>query len=180
MKYYLVAVLDRDSNRELEALQKPLHKKGRNFKKPPYMAIPLDTIEDPDRDRLLTFISDLLKPFRYFHVEMEGRYVNSSEDKISGLPVKNFGYVKKIQRHLNEYMTLSGFKAAPERNEEKDFILSMSQERLPREADSSKRLFDTEDNMKKFQVDRIELWKTMAAKKDSIVFSIPLKNPNII
>lgn len=180
MKYFLVAVLNREGNKELEVLQRPLIKKSRNSKKAPYMAIPIDIVEDPDKDKLKTFLEELLKPFRYFHVDISGKYINLQDEKITGLPVTNFGYIKKIQRHLNEYMDLSGFKVNPERGDDKDFILSMSMDKLPREFENSKDLFDSLDNKKKFLVDRIELWKSLNAKKDSIVFSIPLKNPSVL
>ncbi len=180
MRYYLVAVLDKNSTRELDGIQRPLHKKGKNYKKSPYISIPIDTIEDPDIKLLERTLKDLLKPFRYFHVNITGKYINLADERITGLPVTNFGYLKKIQRHLNEYMRLHGFKVADERVDDQDFILSMSQDRIPRELENSTNLFSTPDNSKKFLVDRVELWKSLNAKKDSIVFSIPLKNPNII
>lgn len=180
MRYYLVVVLDKDSNKKLEYIQRPLHKKGKNFKKSPYMAIPIDIVEDPDLSRLESTLRALLKPFRYFHVDITGKYVNLAEEKITGLPVTNFGYIKKIQRHLNEYMRLHNFKVTQEREEDQDFILSMSQDRLPKELENTANLFDTPDNRKAFLVDRLELWKSLNAKKESIVFSINLKNPNII
>ncbi len=180
MRYYLVAVLDKGSNKELENIQRPLHKKGKNFKKSPYIAIPVDQIDDPDLRLLETTLRDLLKPFRYFHVNITGKYINLAEERITGLPVTNFGYIKKIQRHLNEYMRLHGFKVPPEREEDQDFILSLSQDRIPRELENTVNLFSEPDNQKKFLVERFELWKSLNAKKDSIVFTIPLKNPNII
>lgn len=180
MKYFLVAVLNRESTKDLEYIQRPLVKKGRNSKKPPYMAIPIDTIEDPDKDKLNVFLEELLKPFRYFHVDITGKYINVQDEKLTGLPVTNFGYIKKIQRHLNEYMELSGYKVSQEKSDDKDFIFSMSVDRLPKDLENTKNLFDTPDNKKMFLVDRIELWKTMNAKKDSVVFSIPLKNPKIL
>ncbi|PKK39834.1 hypothetical protein ABB02_00888 [Clostridiaceae bacterium JG1575] len=180
MRYYLVAVLNRESNKELDVLQRPLHKKGKNFKKSPYMCIPLDVLEDPDLKTLEKHLRDLLKPFRYFHVDLTGKYINLADERITGLPVANFGYLKKIQRHLNDYLHLYGYCASAERPTDKDFILSMSQDRLPRELENSSDLFQTEDNRRKFLVDRIEVWKTLNAKKESIVFSVPLKNPNII
>lgn len=180
MRYYLVAVLDKSSNKDLESVQRPLHKKGKNFKKSPYISIPLDTVEDPDLRSLETTLRDLLKPFRYFHIDVTGKYINLSEERITGLPVTNFGYIKKIQRHLNDYMMLHGFKVGKAREEEQDFILSMSQERIPKELENSANLFSTPDNRKSFLVERVELWKSLNAKKDSIVFSIALKNPNII
>ncbi len=180
MRYYLVAVLDKDSNKRLDYIQRPLHKKGKNFKKSPYMAIPIDIIEDPDLTNLESTLRALLKPYRYFHVDITGKYVNLAEEKITGLPVTNFGYIKKIQRHLNDYMRLNNFKVTEERVDEQDFILSMSQDRIPKELENSVNLFDTDENRKAFLVDRVELWKTLNAKKESIVFSINLKNPNII
>ena len=180
MRYYLVAVLTKGSNKELENIQRPLHKKGKNFKKSPYISIPIDSVEDPDLRLLEQTLKDLLKPFRYFHVNVTGKYINLAEERITGLPVSNFGYLKKIQRHLNEYMRLHNFKVAPERDEEQDFILSLSQDRIPKELENSSNLFSEEDNTRKFLVERVELWKSLNAKKESIVFSIPLKNPNII
>ncbi len=180
MKYYLVAVLDKDSNRELDAVQKTLYRKGKKILKAPYMGIPIDTIEDPDKDKLQATLADLLKPYRYFRVDITGKYVNLPEEKITGLPVTSFGYLKKLQRHLNSFMQLSGFKVSQERADDIDFILSLSQEKLPREFEATAPLFNTEENKKAFRVEKIELWKTMAAKKDSVVFSIPLRNPRII
>lgn len=180
MRYYLVVVLDKDSNKRLDYIQRPLHKKGKNFKKSPYMGIPIDVVEDPDLTALETTLRALLKPYRYFHVDITGKYVNLAEEKITGLPVTNFGYIKKIQRHLNEYMRLNNFKVTEEREGEQDFIISMSQERIPKELENSANLFDQAENRKAFLVDRIELWKSLNAKKESIVFSINLKNPNII
>ena len=144
------------------------------------MAIPIDIIEDPDLTNLESTLRALLKPYRYFHVDITGKYVNLAEEKITGLPVTNFGYIKKIQRHLNDYMRLNNFKVTEERVDEQDFILSMSQDRIPKELENSVNLFDTDENRKAFLVDRVELWKTLNAKKESIVFSINLKNPNII
>ena len=180
MRYYLVVVLDKDSNKRLDYIQRPLHKKGKNFKKSPYMAIPIDVVEDPDLTNLETTLRALLKPYRYFHVDITGKYVNLADEKITGLPVTNFGYIKKIQRHLNEYMRLNNFKVTEEREGEQDFIISMSQDRIPKELENSANLFDQVENRKAFLVDRIELWKSLNAKKESIVFSINLKNPNII
>lgn len=144
------------------------------------MGIPIDVVEDPDLTALETTLRALLKPYRYFHVDITGKYVNLAEEKITGLPVTNFGYIKKIQRHLNEYMRLNNFKVTEEREGEQDFIISMSQERIPKELENSANLFDQAENRKAFLVDRIELWKSLNAKKESIVFSINLKNPNII
>ena len=180
MRYYLVAVLDKDSNKELDRIQRPLHKKGKHYKKSPYISIPIDSVENPDLKLLEKTLRDLLKPFRYFHVNISGKYINLADERITGLPVSNFGYINKIQRHLNDYMTIQGFKVDEKRDEDPDFILSLSQDRIPKELENSNNLFNTPDNYRKFLVDRIELWKSMNAKKGSIVFSIPLKNPNIL
>lgn len=181
MKYYLVAVLDRESNKEVDSLQKNLHRRGKKILKAPYIGIPIDTVEDPDRDRLSELLQGLLKPFRYFHVEVRGTYITLPEEKLSGLAVTNFGYIRKIRRHLNSYMELSGFKVSElNDDDESDLILSLSVEKLPREIDTTQNLFKNEENKKNLRVEKIELWKTMNAKKDSVVLSIPLKNPSII
>ncbi len=180
MRYYLVAVLDKDSNKRLDPIQRPLHKRGKNYRKSPYMAIPIDIVEDPDMKKLEKVLRDLLKPYRYFRVDITGKYTNLAEEKITGLPVTNFGYIKGLQRHLNEYLRLNGFKVTPERETSQDFIFSMSTDRIPKELENAPNLFDNPENSEAFRVDRIELWKSLNAKKDSIVFSVPLKNPNII
>lgn len=178
MKYYLVAVLSREDNKQLETLQRNLTKKSKN-KKAPYMAVVMDSVEDPDLNKLENLLREQLTPFRYFHVEMLGKYINSQEEKVTGLPVVNFGYIKMLQRHLNEYMQLAGFKVK-ERNDESDFIFSMSSDKLPKVLEQVSPLFEEEDNKNKFMVEKIELWKTMNSKKDSIVLSFPLKNPKIL
>lgn len=178
MKYYLVAVLGRDDNRELELLQRNLIRKSKN-KKAPYMAVIMDTVEDPDIEQLKKLLNEKLAPFRYFHVEIKGNYFNSPQDKVSGLPVVNFGYIKMLQRNINDYMNLSGFKVK-EKTDESDFIFSMSTDKLPKVLETTDPLFEEEGNTKKFMVQKIELWKTMNSKKDSIVYSFNLKNPKIL
>lgn len=180
MRYFLVAALDRDSNKRLESIQRPLHKRGRNYKKSPYICIPLDTIQDPDLKVLRTKLTEWLAPFRYFRVQAKGTYLNLPEDRITGLPVENFGYIRRIQRYLNDYLALSGFKVGPEKTPEDTFILSLSMDRIPREIDQAAPLFEGDDNTANFKVERIEVWKTLNAKRDSIALSIPLKNPNVI
>lgn len=177
MKYFLVAVLAKEDNKELELIQRTLVKKSRN-RKAPYICVPMDIIEDPDLVKLEELLKSLLTPYRYFHVDATGKYINLSEEKVTGLKVNNFGYIKKLQRHLNEYMSLAGFKV--KERDDRDYVISMSQDKLPKALENVDNIFNTEDNTKKFQVTRIELWKTLNAKKDSIVFSIQLKNPKII
>lgn len=177
MKYYLVAVLSKEDNRELELLQRNLIRKSKS-RKAPYMAVIMDSIEDPDLEQLKKLLTEKLTPFRYFHVEMKGNYYNSVVDKVTGLPVVNFGYIKMLQRHLNDYMGLSGFKVK-EKEDESDFVFSMSSDRLPKNLENIP-LFEEENNTRKFMVQKVELWKTMNSKKDSIVFSFNLKNPKIL
>lgn len=179
MRYYLVAALGRDDNKRLERFQRPLTRKGKN-RKAPYIGIPMDTIEDPDLKKLEVQLKELLSPYRYFHVQVQGPYFNTPKFKVSGLTVTNFGYIRKLQRHLDEFLELSGFKVGGEAPEEEPFILSLSADRLPQNFDVNQGVFEEGQATGIFRVERIEVWKTLNAKRDSIALSIPLRNPEIL
>ena len=72
MKYYLVALFDTESYSAMEKIQKSICQKYKIYKNVPMLHITLETIEDPDMDKLSRVITDILKPYKTFKVETNG------------------------------------------------------------------------------------------------------------
>lgn len=110
MKYYLVAVLDVDSYRNIEPLQKNLLRKYKLPKNHLTLHIPLETIDNPNIEKLDEIIIKMIKPYKKFKVELTGdvQYHDQSNKSLS-LQIKNKGYIKKIHRSFNDMLKLHGF-----------------------------------------------------------------------
>ncbi|MTK14083.1 MAG: 2'-5' RNA ligase family protein [Clostridiaceae bacterium] len=72
MKYYLVALFDKQSYSYIEEMQKSICKKYKIYKNMPVLHITLEVIGDPDIEKLNKIVSDILKPYKKFKVEING------------------------------------------------------------------------------------------------------------
>ncbi len=61
MKYYLVALFDDESYKNLNPIQRNLSRKFRANRNSPIPYIPLEIIENPNLDKLNTIIDKMLK-----------------------------------------------------------------------------------------------------------------------
>lgn len=181
MKYYLVALLDKESGKVIESSTRNLIKKIKPKKKTSFYGVVLETIEDPDLAKLEEIINEITKPIKYFKIDVLGNLSFDDNTNTIGLEVSNFGYVKSLSRNFNTMLGLHGFTVRKEEEiESKDMVqlvlynggitkdLSSFQDVLKKSAGS------------KFKVDRFQLWKNFNFRKDSVVTTIPLKDPNVI
>ena len=181
MKYYLVALFDDESNKTIEATQKSLSKKYKLYKNLPTLHITLDTVEDPDLNKLDQVLTKIVKPYSRFKIELTDTMLYDESRKALTLKVVSKGYIKRLARSINDTLKLHGFnvKPAPESPELQLSLLSANHP--PREwnkTDSSKGYTITRKNdlIKMPKISRIELWKSTNNKKDMVVKSYPLKH----
>jgi hypothetical protein len=180
MKYYLVALLDKDSGKAIENSTRNLIKKIKPKKKTSFFGVVLEVIEDPDMTKLETLIKDISKPVRRFKIDVEGTLSYDDEFKTIGLDVVNFGYIKRLSRNFNSLLTLHGFKVREEsvvENQEKVQLILFNGG-VTKDLETYPNVLRNKDTI--FRIDRFQLWKNFNFKKDSVVVNFPLVDPNII
>ena len=165
MKYNLVALFDNDSNRFIDFNYRHSSKRNNNIHHIP-LHIVLETIDDPDFNKLNDLLLKILKPYKRFKVHFDTLYTLSSNNKNQYLNVEEKGYINGLVRNLNEDLKLAGFKVRDLDINENLFV-SLSQ--------NSPKNFNSKSNLSQTSVDsfakieKIEIWKTIGNKKYSIV-----------
>ena len=179
MKYYLVAMFDKDSNEYIEQVQKSLCKKYKLFKSLPLLYITLEVIGEPDVDKLTKVISELIKPYKKFKVQLDGAECSNSSQKFAALKVENKGYIMRLTRLFNDRLKLNGFDVK-ENSPDHDLTIALtgnlfhSKENGHSEKNSENIRF--EDISTTLVVDRLELWKNVNNRKEMTVRKFPLRD----
>lgn len=180
MKYYLVALFDTESHSVMETIQKNICKKYKLYKNIPILHISLETIEDPDMDKLSKIISEILKPYKPFKVETNGSICCESPYKSINLKIENKGYIFRLARTINDTLKLHGFNVK-ENIEDLNLHVSLANTNYAIKELTGKEYVaacsdDKKDGFYKLaKIERIELWKTTNNKKEQLVKSFPLK-----
>lgn len=180
MRYYLVALFDNESYLSIEELQKNLCKKYRLYKSSPALHITLEIIGNPDIDKLNKILTDILKPYKKFRVQINGAMCFNPPYKSITLNIENRGYIIRLARQINETLKLYGFEVT-DSIENLDLHINLANTNFAvREwsADEYSAACETakkEEVFKMAKIDRIELWKSTNNKKDMIVKSYLLR-----
>jgi 2'-5' RNA ligase len=180
MKYYLVALFDTESYSVMETIQKNICRKYKLYKNIPMLHITLETIEDPDMDKLSKVLSDILKPYKAFKIETSGTICFDPPYKSVNLKVENKGYIIRLARTINDTLKLHGFNVS-ESIEDLDLHVSLANSNYAIREWPGKEYAATSNDAKKdgfyklAKIERIELWKTINNKKEMLVKSFPLR-----
>ena len=102
MKYYIVALFDEDSYESLNPIQKKVSKKFKAHRNSPLAHITLNIIENPNMEKLNTIMEKNLKPYKKFKVQTCNNITISESLKNVNLKIENLGYIKKIERNIND------------------------------------------------------------------------------
>lgn len=181
MKYYLVALFDDESYKEIEEIQRNLCKKYRLYKNLPMLHITLEIIGEPNLEKLNTIVSDIVKPYKKFRVEINGVICFDPPHKSVNLKVESKGYIMKLARILNNTLKLHGFEVR-ENMDNWDLHVSLANTNFAVREWSSSEYIAACDTSKKqgfyklAKIDRIELWKPINNKKNMVVKSFPLRD----
>lgn len=171
MKYNLVALFDNDSNRFIDYNYRHNSKRNKNIYHTP-LHIVLETIDDPDINKLNDLLLKILKPYKRFKVHFNTLHTLSSNNKNQYLNVEEKGYINGLVRNLNEDLKLAGFKVKDSDNNENLFV-SLSQnspKNLNFKSNSSQISIDSFA-----KIEKIEIWKPIGNKKHSVVNTYNLR-----
>ena len=123
MKYYLVALFDDVSYKNLSPIQRSLSKKYRANRNSPIPYIPLEVIENPNIDKLNTIMDKILKPYKNFKVELSSTVTLCDSNKTLNLKIEKIGYIKKLDRLIGDNLKMHGFNV---KNDNIDLHLSLA------------------------------------------------------
>jgi 2'-5' RNA ligase len=181
MKYYLVALFDKQSYAHIEEMQKSICKKFKIYKNMPVLHITMEIIGDPDMEKLSKIISDILKPYKKFKVEINGALCFDPPYKSVNLKVENKGYIIRLARNINDTLKLHGFDVR-DNIEDWDLHVSLANTNYAVREWSSKEYVAACESTKKenihkmAKIDRMELWKPINNKKEMIIKSFSLRD----
>jgi 2'-5' RNA ligase len=180
MRYYLVALFDNNSYKEIEGIQKNICKKYKLYKNLPVLHITLEILGDPDMDKLDEVLGKILRPYKKFKVEISDVICFDAPYKSVNLKIENKGYISRLARIINDTLKLHGFEVR-ENIDNWDLHVSLANTNYAIR-EWSKSEYATACNSTKNDgfyklatVDRIELWKPINNKKEMILKSYPLK-----
>ncbi|MBP3915659.1 MULTISPECIES: hypothetical protein [unclassified Clostridium] len=173
MKYYLVALFDDVSYKNLSPIQRSLSKKYRANRNSPIPYIPLEVIENPNIDKLNTVIDKILKPYKNFKVELSSTVTLCDSNKTLNLKIEKIGYIKKLDRLIGDNLKMYGFNV---KNDNSDLHLSLANINY---INRDNKKFDTEIEYKPsiltLKVNRLELWKISNNRRETLIQTYPLK-----
>lgn len=173
MKYYLVALFDDVSYRNLSPIQRNLSKKYRANRNSPIPYIPLEVIENPNIDKLNTVMDKILKPYKNFKVELSSTVTLCDSNKTLNLKIEKIGYIKKLDRLIADNLKMYGFNI---KSDSDDLHLSLANINY---LNKDNKKFDSEiefkSNISTVKVNRLELWKISNNRRETLIQTYPLK-----
>lgn len=180
MKYYLVALFDDESSNFIEGIQRNLCRKFKLNRNMPAFHITLDVVGDPDIDKLIAIVNDIIKPYKKFKVRINEAISFNSQYKAVNLRVEGKGYIMRLARCINDALKLHGFDVK-DKSEDIQLYVNLLNSNLPGKDSSISEYAAASDNAKKEQImkmtkiDRIELWKQTNSKREAVVKKFPLR-----
>ncbi|AAK81466.1 hypothetical protein BJV85_000359 [Clostridium acetobutylicum] len=111
MKYCLIASFTKDSYLNVEDIQRNACKKYKLYKRIPNLHVSLQTLDEPNIDKLDSIIREQLSIYKKFKVQINKSHLAyNSSSKMVSLKVENRGYINRIVRSTNEKLHYGGFK----------------------------------------------------------------------
>lgn len=173
MKYYLVALFDDVSYKNLGPIQRSLSKKYRANRNSPIPYIPLEVIENPNIDKLNTVMDKILKPYKNFKVELSSTVTLCDSNKTLNLKIEKIGYIKKLDRLIADNLKMHGFNI---KSDNDDLHLSLANINY---LNKDNKKFDSDieykPNISTLKVNRLELWKISNNRRETLIQTYPLK-----
>lgn len=180
MKYHLVALFDDESNRFIESTQKKLCKKYRLYKTNNHQfCIHVQTIINPDMDKLNKIINDTLAPYKNFKVQIDPSFHLDKSLKTVNLKISKRGYITRIIRNISDTLHLSGFNI--QNNLKRELLISLANSNYSMrksangETPTVLAYRNSDMSYNYIKINRFELWKPINNKKDILMVDYPLK-----
>ncbi|WP_300382735.1 hypothetical protein [Clostridium sp.] len=175
MKYYLVAVFDEQSYKNLNPIQKNLSKRFRANRNSPTPYVLLDIVENPAIDKLEPVVEKIVNPYKLFKVQLTNEVYFSENNKNLNIKISDVGYIKRMSRLFTDTLQLHGFNVL-DSNLETSMNLSIANiNYVPKDIKKSEGEITYNCTCETLKVDRIEIWKFANNKKEVVIKSYPLK-----
>lgn len=181
MKYYLVALFDKESYSSIEDIQKKICRKYKLYRNMPALHITLEVVDDPDIEKLNKIVGDILKPYKKFKAQVNRDICFDASYKSVNLEIENKGYIIRLARKINETLKLHGFDIR-ENIDNWDLHVALANTNFAMKEWSNKEYATACDSIKKEgfykmeKIDRIELWKLVNNKKEITIKTFELRN----
>lgn len=181
MKYYLVALFDNDSYKFIEKIQKDICSKYKLYNDLPTLHMTLEVIGDPDVEKLSAIVSDILKPYKKFKVNIDGAICFDPPHKSVNLKIESKGYIIRLARKINQTLKDHGFNVR-DNIDNWDLHVSLANTNFALREWSSEEYAAACEMAKKngvyklAKIDRVELWKPINNKKKMVLKSFPLRD----
>lgn len=177
MKYYVVALFDKNSYEVLSPIQKKFSKKFRANRRSPIPHIALDVIESSNIDKVTPVIEKVLKPYKKFKIEFKDNVSLSDSLKTVNLEVVDRGYIKKIYTALTNDFSSSGInvKFSPSNNIGIS-LATVNHVNKDKRNDAAYTKEPDKESINTLKVDRFEIWKLNPNKKEICLKSFPLRS----
>jgi len=175
MKYYLVALFDDESYKNLNPIQKNLSTKFRANRNSPVPYIPLEVIENPNIDKLDVVVDKIIKPYKNFKVQLSPEISVSETSKTLNMKIQDVGYIKRINRLMNDTLRLHGFNIQETSDSPSMHISLANLNFIPKDMKKIDGEVKFKAKCDTVKVDRIELWRFSNNKRETLIKSYPLK-----
>jgi len=181
---YLVALLDSDSYKKIEVIQRELCLKYKLFEvneNLPMLHITLETIENPNLELLNAAIERILKDYSFIDAFCEGIICFEPPYKSVNLKISQEGALKELSSTLNKTLKEIGFNV---RKDISSYELHIS---LANTYFSKKQWTDFEYNTActyakdmcchmKIRINKLQLWKPINNESEMVVYTYNLIN----
>lgn len=180
MKYYLVALFNKESYFYIERIQRSMCKKYKLYRHMPVLHITLAVVENPDMDKLVKAVTKLIKPYKDFKVEINGAICFDPPYKSVNLKIEKKGYIIRLTRQLNDILELYKFNVRTN-IENWDLHVSLAntnyavREWSNKEYSAACETAKKEDIKKMATINKIAIWKPINNKKEMVVKSFQLR-----
>lgn len=179
MKYELVALFDSETYPVIEQLQKNICRKYRLYKNTHQLYIPIGTIYDPEINKLDTVVTKVLQPYKKFKVKINNNIALNNQNKQVNVQIDDKGYIIRISRNINETLNLNGFNMNTSEYWHLFVPLASSNYNIKKACGNNSIPFNRSllknDYLNFAKIDRIELWKIIGNRKDTVIKSFPLR-----
>lgn len=180
MRYYLVALFDNDSYKEIEQIQKSICKRYKLYRNLPMLHITLEVIGDPDINKLDEVLTKILGAYKRFKVEVSDVICFDEPYKSVNLKVESKGYINRLARIINDTLRLHGFEVR-DSIDNWDLHISLANTNYAIREWSKNEYAAACSSAKKdgfyklATIDKIELWKPINNKRDMVIKSYSLR-----
>ncbi|KYH34893.1 hypothetical protein CLTEP_12150 [Clostridium tepidiprofundi DSM 19306] len=178
MKFELVALFDKNTCAGIEELQRNICRKYKIHKSTHPLYIPLGTIFNPDINKLNNIITKVLEPYKKFKVGINNSLTLNNQGKLVNIMIDNRGYIIRIQRNIEDTLSLHGFNIN-NKNNTINIPLALANYNIKKAYNDSGipvyKYLPKTDHLKFAKIDRLELWRLNGNHRDAIVKSFPLR-----